>query len=111
MGLGWLGWLGVGLASLAACHLIVRAALARAERYIAAVDADAKRRIRVAQQRALATVDPELRPVVEVAFRQAEDQALWLQELVLPPSPLTLHGLVASSLTARRISRLQRAPE
>lgn len=109
MALGWLSWLGYGLALIVACHFLLRVALARAEEYIAAVDDDAKRRIRVAQQRALADVHPELRPLVEVALRQAEDEALWTQQLILPSSPLTLRGLVASSLTVQRIRRLQRS--
>lgn len=108
MALGWLGWLGYGLALVLVCHFILRAALARAEKYMAAVDDDAKRRLRVAQQRALADVHPELRPLVEVALRQAEDEALWTQEMILPSSPLTLRGLLASSLTVQRIRRLQR---
>lgn len=105
-----LAWLGFAFALLGMGHFIIRTALARAERQIAAVDAEARRRMRVAQQRALAAVDPALRPAVEVALRHAEDEALWAQQLILPASPLTLRGLWSSARTVRGIRRLQSVP-
>jgi hypothetical protein len=105
----WLACAGYAVVLLWAVRGVLHVVLARVEQQLAAVDADVKRRFRVAEQRALVGVQPELRPVVEAAMRRAQDEALWLQELIMPPSPLTLRGLLASTATARRLQRLQQA--